>query len=311
MGDAFNQLESAVGSVYEIVAKELTDMFFHLPVVRDYQEYFNVSILMWNYNKSGLFNEYPNGGYKDIIKTAKGVFNQRVNAMPQIAAENRNQNTTVIYIANGWSGGFMTTNVYNYASYQFSIFEASPVFWMIHECMGHALSALGDAYLASGDITEWTDINFTPPLITPEIKPIAWNWAQNCYLAPWHAEAWEAMIARPGNAGYAANLDDYRQLDNTHGDEPRYIWKNKTGSSFMRVNPSLSNDPWERFLVYKRIMELAKEPYSVADFLEYDNKKGYTSVISDWYSFLGLAGWKHSVPVHNHEKPSPYALWDK
>ncbi|KAA6317911.1 hypothetical protein EZS27_032009, partial [termite gut metagenome] len=45
IGDAFNQMELAVGSVYETSSKELADMFFRMPVVRDYQEYFNIYIL--------------------------------------------------------------------------------------------------------------------------------------------------------------------------------------------------------------------------------------------------------------------------
>jgi hypothetical protein len=237
-------------------------------------------------------------------------FNPRINAMPQLADEDKNQNTTVIYNANGWAGGYMITKGYNYAAYAFSTTESNPVYWMIHECMGHAFASLGDEYQFPEDITEWEVTNWTPPLITPEVKPIEWNWGQNCRVAPWSDNAWNAMIARSGNAGYAANINDYRQTDNTHWAAPAYIWKNQTASNYMRANSSMSSDPWLRFLVYKRIMELAQAPYSVVDFLENDNKQGYTKV-NDWYAFLGLAGWQHSFPVHNHEQPSPYALWDK
>jgi uncharacterized repeat protein (TIGR02543 family) len=306
VNDAFNKKEMEVGGVWDTTAIEIAELFFKMPVIRDYREYFNIYILMRVSPKSGLFRLYNN----NYVNLARGpdIFGSLITAMPQIGP-GKGETVSVIAAYNGFAGGFMTKRTYPYAVYQFCTSEPNFPGWMMHEFMGHAFTAFGDQYLAPSDITLWSFVDesmgWQPP-VTPITRAPAWRWAANCHRAKWDDEGWRRFIDIPGNAQYAANEAKYKQLSTDWNGNPIWIWQNRTAGNCMR-NTSLQTDAWDRFLMYQRIMELAGEPYSIVDFL--GNDQQYIN-ITDWRTALGVENWRHSYPLHDPSHPDTYAAWD-
>jgi hypothetical protein len=309
LGDAFNKKEMEVGYVYETTAQDLTELMLKMPILRDYKDRFNVYFLMWVDKKSGLFNQYPNGGYIALADRI-GVFEARVRAMPQLEGK-KEAETTIMYCANGWAGGYMIKYSHVWASYQFCVAEGNPLYWMSHEFAGHSFAALTDLYLI-GDAVDRNELDYLSeedtkawplPVEPITISPPEWPWGLNSFNVTWSSEAWQAYISKPGNEIYAGNEQYY--AEDFNGGK---VWHMDFSTNTMFMGHSISFDTWDRFLIYKRLKELAGEAYSVPDFLEVDRQ--YLNV-SDWYDFLGLLGWTHTFPPHDHNQPSPYAPWDE
>lgn len=315
--DAFNKMELAVGGVYETSAKESAELFLSLPVLRDYREYFNIYILMRVWDKSGLYNQYPNGGYVSPMYR-QGDFLPHIRSIKQIQGVPENKITSYYY-ANGMAGGFMSTiGDITMAAYSFGAEPEYP-YWTMHEFMGHAFALLGDMYLAPGDLSDWSIYPKTQEYqpITPIINdPIGDDWAPNCFLAEWNQEAWDAFIALPGNDQYAGNMEsEYRrELPANYREKhpeytgSNYIWRIDYGADFMNSHV-MSSSGWSRYLIYRRIMRLAGQPYSQVDFFKKDQQ--YAN-IQDWWTFLGLRpDWKHSMDYDPHQTSgSPFAPWN-
>jgi hypothetical protein len=314
--DAFNKMELAVGGVYEASAKESAELFLSMPVLRDYREYFNIYILMRVWPQSGLYNQYPDGTFRALWDGQEGRFLPQIKAMPQMQGI-PGKEVVGYYYANGMAGGFMSqfSNGMTYSSYTFGV-EPNYPYWTIHEFMGHAFSLLGDMYLASGDISTWEIYPKSYQSVNPITDdPIGDEWAPNCRLAEWNQEAWDAFIALPNNDRHAGNLDSeyrrplpagYREKHPSYagGD---YIWRVDYGNDFMNQH-TLGSSGWSRYLVYRRIMRLAGEPYSLIDFFKNDQQ--YAN-ITDWYTLLGLHGWAHSMDYDPHQASgSPFAPWN-
>jgi hypothetical protein len=60
------------------------------------------------------------------------------------------------------------------------------------------------------------------------------------------------------------------------------VWRSGE-DSFMRGNPVYNNTGWQRYLIYKRIHDLAELPRSLDDFFEYDT----VNLGIDWAVELG------------------------
>ncbi|MDR0559725.1 MAG: BACON domain-containing protein [Prevotellaceae bacterium] len=322
--DAFNKLEMAVGGAYENATKELTDMFFKMPVIREYKEYFDIYILMTVWEKSGLYNQFPNGGYKAPYDGRSSEFRSRINVMPQLQSININGNVTGFYVANGMAGGYMSTiSGMNFASYPYNA-ESGPPGWMIHEFMGHAFANLGDQYNehSSTDISDW---NFylksafpVNPASNDEIGEYSPSNYVNNRIVEWNQEAWDAFISLPGNSQYASNLEseyrrplpsNYREKhpNYTGGD---YIWRTNRPDDFMVNHGNMRTTGYDRYLVYRRIKRLAGEQYSLVDFFAKDQVYANTTD-RDQYEFLGLSGWSHGVNYDPHATTgSPFQPWD-
>lgn len=315
--DAFNKMEMAVGGVYETSATEMAELFLSMPVVRDYKEYFNIYILMTVWDRSGLYNQYPDGAFHAPYDGRESTFLDQIRAMPQLKNISPNE-TTGVYFANGMAGGYMITfsNGMPWTSFSFNTKDNCP-YWTIHEFMGHAFSSLGDVYLANSDISTWDIfLKSVLPVNSPNEDKLGNDWAPNCRLAEWDQEAWNKFIAIPGNEKYADNLDsEYRRplpegYREKHPDYAGsdYIWRVDYAADFMNAHV-MSSSGWSRFLVYRRIMMWAGEDYSLLDF--FANDQQYANC-TDWYELLGLHGWQPSYDYDPHqESGSPFAPWDE
>ncbi|MDR0559724.1 MAG: BACON domain-containing protein [Prevotellaceae bacterium] len=315
--DGFNKMEMAVGGAYETSVAEALELFLSMPVIRDYKEYFNLSALMTVWAKSDIFSLYdfhfrnPNDG-------RQGEFLPKIMAMPQIQGV-ASQDISAYYFANGFSGGFNTEfpGGLHWSSYQYRA-EGNYPYWTFHEFLGHCFAALGDMYQAPDDLSEW---DITPKEKIAGIEQTGdqlnrWDWARNCFIAEWNQNAWDAFISKPGNSQYAGNLEKYRlelpadyKTKHPSYTGGGYIWRFERGSNFMDQHV-LNNSPWDRYLIYRRIMLLAGVNYSLVDFFEADQK--YADV-PDWYTLLGLHGWSHSFLYESIKdgKPSPFQPWDE
>jgi hypothetical protein len=319
--DAFNSMEMAVGGIYETTSKELAELFLSMPVLRDYKEYFDVFILMRQWEKSGIYNQY-NFKYKAPHDGRQDDFLPHIKAMPQLQGVPNNK-ITGIYYANGFAGGYMSSfSGLCWASYGYNN-EPNPAPHVIHEVMGHAFTLLGDMYNLPTDFTKangsfkW---NFLlkeghVPVYPVMNDPIGDMWEPNDYIVEWNQEAWDAFISTPGFDGYDANIDIYRMPlptgyrqaypGYTGGD---YVWRiDREGERVdcMVNHMTLHTTGWDRYLIYRRIMRLAGQPYSVVDFFKQDLPYAPITV---WDTFLGVRDWRHSVK-YDPEK-SPFMPWD-
>jgi hypothetical protein len=324
--DAFNKMELAVGGVYETTTKEAADLMLAMPVLKDYQDYFDIYILMTVWEKSGLYNQFPHGGYRSPADGRADEFLGRISPMPQMQGVSLNK-VTGYYYANGQCGGYMSMiGRICYAAYSFWA-EPGPPGWMIHEFMGHAFTLLADMYNEPEDLSTWNrfflkDVTSVDPISDDDIGDRGPWEGPNVWIAEWNQEAWDAFIAQPGMSGYAANLDEYRMPlpagyrekhpTYTGGD---YIWRiQRSGSPIdcMVSHPPLHTTGWDRYLVYRRIKRLAGETYSLPEFFAQDLQyTGRYTGNPDWYAFLDLHGWKHSIWYDAHASTgSPYRAWD-
>jgi hypothetical protein len=314
--DAFNKMELAVGGVYETSTRESAELFLSLPVLRDYKEYFNIYILMRVWDKSGLYNQYPNGTYVSPMYRPWD-FTGHINSTKQIENVPHNEITSYYY-ANGMAGGFMSSiDGIAMAAYSFGAEPEYP-YWTMHEFMGHGFTFLGDMYQAPGDISEWAiypNTHAYQPVTPVNNDPIGNDWAPNCFLAEWSQDAWDAFIALPGNDQYASNLEKYRmdlpaayRTKHPAYTGGNYIWRMNNGDDFMSQH-TMSSSGWSRYLIYRRIMRLAGLPYSVVDFFKKDQQ--YANV-DNWWTLLDLHGWEHSYKYDPHaDAGSPFSPWDE
>ncbi len=316
LNDAFNVMEMAVGGVYEISAKETAELFLSMPVVRDYRDHFNVYILMRVWEKSGLYNLYPDGKFRTLADGQEYRFLPYIENMPQLKDATFDQ-VSSIHMSNGLAGGYMwsgSTGI-QYAVYSFGA-EPNPPYWMIHEMMGHAFSSLADVYLMSPDITDW---NFSLKDLLPNgvVSTDSWGlreWGLNARVIEWDQDAWDEFISLPGNAQYDSNLNSYKMdlPPNYRTKHPTYtggdeIWTINYSLNFMNSH-SMWNSPWDRYLVYRAVKRLAGLEYSLNDFFANDQK--YANV-TDWHTFLGVKNWKNTYIYDPHASSgSPFAPWD-
>ncbi len=316
--DAFNAMEMAVGGAYEISAKETAELFLSMPVVRDYRDHFNVYILMRVWEKSGLYNLYPDGKFRTLADGQEYRFLPYIENMPQLQGAAFNQISSV-HLSNGMAGGYMWTGGtgIQYAECSFGC-EGDYPYWMIHEMLGHAFASLGDVYLLSSDISEW-DFFLKDRLPNGVVSTDSWGlreWGLNCRVIEWDQDAWDEFISLPGNAQYASNLNSYKMdlPPNYRTKHPTYtggdeIWAMNYSLNFMNYY-HLWNSPWDRYLIYRAVKGLAGLEYSLNDFFANDQK--YANV-TDWYAFLGVKNWKYtySYGPNTYASPdSPFAPWD-
>jgi hypothetical protein len=259
-GDGWLSGDLSVGGNWETAARASLERFFALPVIRDFTAYFNVYALMvtspQTVTELNASSAYQFQGDKVAYM---------VGQMPQIKGKERK--TTIFYIANGPAGGYMTTNgdfaigVYSYGA------ESSPQYCIFHEIMGHAFASLADEY--SGDAG---DADSRESIRNMQND----GFGLNCSLEHTRDTVeWKDFLNPDGSGktGYAdMGIFEGGFVKSTG------VWRS-IESSVMRNNPAYNTSGWQRYCVYKRIMDLAEKPFTLADFFTYDEPN---TLIDDW-----------------------------
>jgi len=269
VGDGFIKEDLRVNGVYEALAKQNLEIFLRLPVFRDMKEYMNIYILMCESKERGMWhpsdNSYSsevhvdnkfhshNGSYDyDLVKTT-------VRSMKEIGSAI--EQTGVIFIANGYLGGYAMGGGYGFGIASFPV--ATDVsasghisgYWAIHEFGGHILGGLPDQY-GSGPISQSVKDNIDRE--HAEGRSLATDYTNDPEKVIWKEFLKQEM--------YQGIVGIYPGGYNGTG-ESIYMPEEK---SCMRENPYFCYDAPSRYQIWKRMKMIAQEGYTLSEFFKYD-----------------------------------------
>jgi hypothetical protein len=146
IGDGFDEEDCRKGGFYETECRRLANLFLEMPVIRDFQNYFDISARVDVSRDRGV--RYC------VDNPARCPNNAYGSGHPQIdfgkASENARQaagkdNFWYIFIGNGMIGGYAMGN-----SAIYSANEGLKPYWMMHEFAGHAFGGFPDLYYIQG-----------------------------------------------------------------------------------------------------------------------------------------------------------------
>jgi hypothetical protein len=141
IGDGFDREDCRIGGVYEYNARKLADLFLAMPVIRDFQEYFDIYArvdVSWERGARNCVDNLdncPDNAYnigRNIDE--EKIFNNAVNTAGRV-------DCSVIFMGNGGIGGYAMG-----AMAAYSANEESKPYWMMHEFAGHVIGHLPDMY---------------------------------------------------------------------------------------------------------------------------------------------------------------------
>jgi hypothetical protein len=241
---------------WEVAARGIADLILACPVVRDFIDYFDIYLYM----REDSVSPIPDSGWDmNYVWQVNGAISASLS--PEAAAK-----AVWLFVgncvgANNQVGGYAYFN--KGAVYSLGV-EPKPFYWMFHELLGHAFTGLYDEYDGPGATL--------PNIVARETTPTAAD------------VPWGAFIGKAGYTGFSnSNLNIGIVRGARHDDG--YYWR-ATDNCFMRDNPNYQIPGYQRYLIYKRIMEKADmgtDGYLQA-FFDYDSVRN-TGII-DWDSEL-------------------------
>jgi hypothetical protein len=143
IGDGFDKEDCRKGGVYEHNCRKLADLFLSMPVIRDFQTYFDVLARVDVCEDRGARNCVDDPS--KCPKNAYGIGHPDLdwdkisrNSKQTAGKEDR----SVIFMGNGMIGGA----AYGYLAV-YSANEENKPFWMMHEFAGHIIGCMPDMYV--------------------------------------------------------------------------------------------------------------------------------------------------------------------
>jgi hypothetical protein len=268
VGDGFDHEDLRKDGYYERIARIHAEIFLKMPVIKDHTDYFNVYIYMAESKeryvdecpadnppplKDNKFHSYCGGYDYDLVKNA-------VKAMPQIG--DRIEQTGVIFIANGYLGGYALGGGYGFgiASYPIATDGYPPrsSYWTIHEFTGHIIGALPDQY-GDGAVDDGTKRDIDEGHAKGQL------WGVDYKSNPEEVR-WKEFLKQPM---YEGIVGVYPGSFNGRGGRSGGIY-NPEAKTCMRENPWFCFDAPSRYQIWQRIKMVAGEPYSLEEFFAYD-----------------------------------------
>jgi len=267
VGDGFTKEDLRKEGYYEQIARRHAEIFLRLPVYRDMKQYLNVYILVCESNERGMWHREDNSYTEEKRVDNKfhshdgsydyGLVKSTVQSMSQIGAS-AIERTGVIFIANGYLGGYAMGGGYGYGCACFPIAtdgEDPSGYWTIHEFGGHVLGGLPDQY-GSGGISQ--GVKDAIDREHAEGRSLASDYTNDPEKVIWKEFLKQDM--------YKGIVSIYPGGYNGTG-ESIYMPESK---SCMRENPYYCYDAPSRYQIWKRIKMIASEDYSLSAFFKYD-----------------------------------------
>lgn len=265
IGDGFDREDCRVGGMYEENCRKLAKLFLQMPVIRDYQDYFDIFARVDISRERGVRNCVADieAGHRE--KCADNAYKSghddldwdkiRRNGTLTAGKDDR----SIIFMGNGMIGGAAYGDIAVYSAN-----EPDKPYWMMHEFTGHIVGGLPDQYYVTGDV-----------LATDGTRKAIDSW----------------LTAGPGNGEQL--VFDYRKDPNTVfwkdfinkdgytnvGVYPGAYWDLKLGELTVceDYNTSVMNGPvnhytvMERLQIWRRIQHRAGfTTITIPEFKEYD-----------------------------------------
>ncbi|MDR0542541.1 MAG: hypothetical protein LBH19_10095 [Dysgonamonadaceae bacterium] len=285
IGDGFDRSELKKGGYYETHIKELLlDKILDCQVFRDFKDYFDVYIYMAESTESGVTAQTKNAF--DSGKSYGPSFDKAVSAInnhPVFKDAGRKcpDNIAIVFAGNGMIGGYayfhIRAGIYSFA-------EGPNYYWAAHEFGGHGFAGLADEYAS--------DCNYMGG--PSGLKDMQDKGNGTCLNVSWTTDTdlyWKV------DGGTTKNIDEsngnpcvpWKQFIN----HPQYTGKNAVGfhlggfycpSDIWKPEPVANSvmvtwnggkgtyNAQSRWIIYKKIHDLANMPYSFDDFVDYDRR---------------------------------------
>lgn len=260
LGDGFVDKDMGADGKYEIRMKEAMEHFFSVEPVKTYRSRFNVYCV-----KAVSLNEGIGDGKKTAFSAAFGESvsiggddEKCIRYALKVPSISNEQNTTIITVLNNarYAGTcYMYGNNVSVAYCPIVGFSQEGFSQIIHhEVVGHGFGKLADEYVYSGTIS--TD----EKKYMIQAQTLGW-WNNVDFTNDPNTIRWNSFLA---NSAYTGQVGIYEG-----GCTYQYgVWRS-TENSIMLDNTGVFNAP-SRQAIYKWIMELSGETYSMEKFLEYD-----------------------------------------
>lgn len=261
LGDGFIDKDMGLGGKYVTRAKEAMEHFFSVEPVKSFRNRFNVYCV-----KAVSLNEGVGSNQKTAfsVKFGDDTFisgdnDKCIQYALKVPSISREDNTTVITVINSSRYAGTCHMFGNNASVSYCPivgFNAERFAQIIHhEAVGHGFGKLADEYAYSGTIP--TDVK--NGYITQQ-STLGW-WNNVDFTNDPNTIRWNSFLK---NASYTGQVGIYEG-----GCTYQYgVWRS-TQNSIMLDNTGVFNAP-SRQAIYKWIMKLSGETYSMEKFLEYD-----------------------------------------
>ncbi|MDR2424348.1 MAG: BACON domain-containing protein [Prevotellaceae bacterium] len=247
VGDGFDREDLRKGGWYEQTVRSVADVFFKVPVIRDFKEYFDFYAYMAESPVRGVGQGVKNKFGGDPFKAQAAV-----DAVPGMPATR-----TTIFAGNGMVGG----HAWYGGPVLFSTDEGANLYWASHELAGHGFSRLGDEYYSPSKADDGyresikrsqtetsSDLNVD---ITDDPEQMIWK---NFFGRP----GYEAVGIFEGASYHSEGMWRAEKQSVMVGWIPEYKEKGPHFTAQARYN------------IYCAIMRKAEEPHSFDDFLKYD-----------------------------------------
>ena len=261
MGDGFVDKDMETGGKYESKMKDAMENFFSVEPVKTFRNRFNVYCVkavslnegIGNHNQSAFSTKYGEG--TEISGDDNKCFEYALK-VPSITETSNTFIVTVLNDAKYAGTCYMYNNNASIAYCPIVGFSQEAFSQIIHhEAVGHGFGKLADEYAYSGTIP--TDVK--NGYITQQ-STLGW-WNNVDFTNDPNTIRWNSFL---NNASYTGQVGIYEG-----GCTYQYgVWRS-TQNSIMLDNMGVFNAP-SRQAIYKWIMELSGETYSMGKFLEYD-----------------------------------------
>jgi hypothetical protein len=249
-GDGFDAGDLRRGGFFESECRDLVDTYmFTNPVFKDFEDLFDVYVLMSESHERsvlrGADNAFGSGSHMDFDAAARRVTEAGI-------PENR----AWIFMGNGQIGGYA---LFEHRAGIYSTEEPSKTYWMAHEFVGHGFTLLADEYVSDCDY-----MGGPAELRRMQQHGLCLNVAATDSLTE---TPWKDFVGRPGYEAVGAYKGGFYCAEG--------VWRPED-YSIMVYGRNDGNPPYynaqSRWLIYKKIHELAGVDFSFDSFLDYDKQ---------------------------------------
>lgn len=212
---------------------------------------------IWNYLdiyiylKSDIIHPVPQNGYHMSFQSC---FDRMKRILLQLGKDANWSNTHIIYLGNCDNAGQVGGHAFGGKGALLSWgknpqtktpWEANPHYWVLHELIGHVFAGFADEYRLS---PYWDD--------KPHVE------APNLYVSPKKPRQQDV----PWNDFIGFKEKDQKQID-IYGYDHYNAWR-PCEDDCMNGNPNMYVPMYHKWVIYKRVMEIAKVKKTLDDFCE-------------------------------------------
>jgi len=248
-GDGFDSGDLRRGGSYESECRDLTDNYlFTTPIFEDFEDLFDVYVPMSESHERGVER-----GTDNAFGSRHCNFDR---AADKITAYGIPKERAWIFIGNGMIGGYA---LFEHRAGIYSTEEPNKEYWMAHEFGGHGFTLLADEYVS--------DCNYMGGPAELQRMQKNQNWCMNVAATDDLTKVpWKDFIGKKGYENVGAYKGGFYCAEG--------VWRPEDYSIMVqgKHNQRPYFNSMSRWLIYKKIHELAGVDFSFDTFLQYDKK---------------------------------------